>query len=349
MSTASQLPGDLAARVIGIVVFDGVSTLDFLGPHEALKAARTYDNYHRAQSCYDVRLLGLTKKFVSHSGVSFRADRTLDATQAVDTLIVPGGEGCRTPDTVRAISSWLSEHGDRVNRIAGIGAGVYPIARSGLLDGRQVTTHWRHTHDLARRFPKLRVNHTAAFLKDGAFYTCGAGRAAIEMTLALIGEDYGTQVALEVAREFVIRMRPAGASEAFAPPPVSEQESMERLADLPAWILAHIDDDLSVEVLAQKAGLSPRHFSRLFKQVFKVTPADFMEQMRLGEARRRLLVPETTITSVASSVGFKSADAFRRAFERRLGVTPSGFRSRFLRPKKRALPKRSPQLADIAA
>jgi transcriptional regulator GlxA family with amidase domain len=330
VTKTSRLPGDIVPRFIGILGFDGVSTLDFIGPLEAFKAARAYHSYHRTHSCYEVVILGLnTRNFVSESGVLFKAQKTIQAMSSFDTIIIPGGIGCRIPEINSKISAWISRQESRVRRIVSVCAGIYPLARTGLLDGRHVVTHWRFATDVAKRFPKLRVNHTASFLKDGAFYTCGGGTAASEMTLALINEDYGSRVALSVAREFVMRLRPPGANESFVHPPQGQRESAERLADLPAWILAHLDDNLSVEVLAERACLCPRHFSRLFKHVFETTPAEFVEQLRLGEARRRLLVPRTTIKSVADCVGFKSADAFRRAFERQLGVTPSGFRSRF--------------------
>lgn len=349
MSNASPLPGDIAPRVVGIVAFDGVSTLDFLAPLEALKAARAYDNYHRAQSCYKVMLIGLTKTFVSESGLTFEADKAMHAAPALDSVIVPGGTGVSKPENLRAISGWLATRQQRVRRIAGVGGGIYPLAKSGLLDGRRVTTHWRFSHDVATRYPRLSVQHTAAFIRDGCVYTSGRGRAALEMTLALIQGDYGTEVALAVAEEFGVRLRPSGGDNTFAPPPVSEQDSAHRLASLPSWIMAHLEDDLSVDVLAQRTGLSPRHFSRLVKKTYKTTPAGFVEQLRLGEARRRLAVPGTTIKNVASAVGFRSADAFRRAFERKLGVTPRDFQLRLSRSVKRPPREARPHIVDLAA
>jgi len=316
--------------VIGILGFDGAATLDFIGPLEAFKAARTYDNYHRTHSCYEVVILSVNKKtFVSESGIAFKADETIDAISSLDTVIIPGGSGCHLPGMNKNVSSWLRAHESRIRRVASVCGGIYVLAESGLIDGRRVATHWRFSRDVAQRFPKLQVNYTASFLKDGPFHTCGGGAAGMEMTLALINEDYGPRVALDVAREFVMRLRPAGAEESLIYPPQPERESAERLADLPAWILAHLDNDLSVKMLAERTCLCPRHFSRLFKRVFNTTPAEFVEQLRLGEARRHLLIPGTTIRSVALSVGFKSADAFRRAFERELGLTPSSFRTRF--------------------
>ena len=324
------LPGDQAPRTVAILGFDGVATLDFIGPLEALKAARRYDNYHRTRACYDVAILGLTRKnFLSASGVRFEADRTIHEVSSLDTVIIPGGDGGEMPEVNRTVSSWLRRQSHGLRRIAAVRAGTFSLAESGLIDGRQVAAYWRHSQDLVRRFPTLRVNHTAAFVKDGDFYTCGGGTAAIEMTLALITEDYGGRVALSVAREFVVRLRPPGAEGPVISLPTGEWESTERLAELPAWILANLGDDLRIERLAERSCLCPRHFSRLFKRVYKVTPADFVEQLRIGEARRCLLQPGARINVVSASAGFKSPDAFRRSFERQLGVTPSSFQARF--------------------
>jgi transcriptional regulator GlxA family with amidase domain len=320
----------MSPRRIGFLGFDGVAALDFTGPLEAFAAAEADDSAETRRKRYEVRIISLgAKNFCSESGVNFKAQHTLENAPPLDTLVIPGGAGVRNPETLNAIAGWLQRTAPEVRRIAAVCGGIFPLAASGLLEGRRVTTHWRYTRDLARQFPSLRVNTTAAFLKDGTFFSCGGGTAAIEMTLAMIDEDYGTRLALSVARELVMRLRPAGDDESQLDPSQYQSGPTERLAELPAWISAHMRDDLSVEVLADRAGVCPRHFSRLFKHVFSCTPADFVEQVRLSEARRRLLIPRNSIEAVAAAIGFKSTDAFRRAFERRLGVTPSAFRKRF--------------------
>jgi transcriptional regulator GlxA family with amidase domain len=200
------------------------------------------------------------------------------------------------------------------------------VAKSGLLDGRKVTTHWRFAQDVTRRFPKLHLDPTCSFIKDGPFYSCGGGTAAIEMTLALIEEDYGSRLALSIARELVMRLRPPGDNENSLDLSQFECGPTDRLADLPAWISAHLGEKLSVETLAKRACLCPRHFSRLFKRFFRASPAAFVEQLRLDEAQRRLRLPRNSIENVARDVGYQSADSFRRAFERRHGVSPLGYK-----------------------
>ena len=327
MTYFEMQPEEVTPKAIGIVGFDGVAASDLTGPLDALAGASVVGVSNRRSSCYRPVLLGLTnRRFVSESGLPFRAEETLASAGPLDTIIVPGGKGVRQPETMALVAAWLAERSSETRRIASVSTGIYALARSGLLDGRHVTTHWRFASDVVRRFPKLRVNYAAAFLKDGAFYTSGGGNSGLEMTLALIEEDFGNQVAREVAREFVMRLRPIGEADDHFEFANYQCDPTERVSELPAWILAHLRENLTVDALAARACLCPRHFSRVFKDVFNCTPADFVEELRLAEARRRLLALRSSVEDVAESVGFHSADAFRRAFERRVGVTPSLFR-----------------------
>ena len=314
-------------RVVGLLGFDGVAALDIIGPLEALHIARFPNDQADGAPCYKPVIIGLTSKsFVSESGLRFRAQATVDSAGPLDTILVPGGKGLRQAETSRRAAAWLTTQAGSTRRIASISTGLYALAPSGLLDGRHVVTHWRFARDLAQRFPKLRVSQAASFLKDENFYTSAGGTAGIEMTLALVEEDFGKPVARGVAREFVMRLRPPGDEEDRFDPANYQSDPAERISELPAWIVAHLHENLTVEALAERACLCPRHFSRLFKQIFNCTPAGFVEELRMSEARRRLLGLRTPVESVAESVGFKSSNAFRRAFERRVGLTPTAFR-----------------------
>jgi transcriptional regulator GlxA family with amidase domain len=322
-----RVPVEMKPLLIGILGFDGLTTLDLAGPLEALTAARIGTPNGTLQRGYEVMLIGLTNKtFVAESGIALKATKTLETAPPLDSVVIPGGNGIRNRQVAAKIADWLRGP-NKPRRIVAVSTGIYAVAASGLLDGRQVTTHWRLAPSLAREFPNLRVNRTAAFFKDGPFYSCGGGTAAIEMTLSLIEEDYGKSVALGVARELVVDLRPPGEEQSEANPYHYELDPTERLADLPAWIVAHLRNNLSTEALAKRTSLCARHFSRLFKQIYHTTPAAFVEQMRLNEARRRLLSSRNSVATVAAWVGFNSTDAFRRAFERQFGITPRDFRA----------------------
>jgi len=183
---------------------------------------------------------------------------------------------------------------------------------------------------VARRFPKLEVDPNPLFLKDGRFYTAGGVTASIDLALALVEEDLGPRAALAVARELVVFLKRPGGQTQYSEPLQFQFNSTDRFADLATWMLGHLRNDLSLEALARRVCLSPRHFVRRFKDAFGGTPTRFVENLRLDEARRRLIEQTQTIEAVAASVGFASDDAFRRAFQRRFGVKPSAYRNHFI-------------------
>ena len=328
---------------VGLIGYDGVQALDIIGPSDAFTIAEIESDNGQRRPCYEVIIVGITNKpFRAESGVSFQPHTTLGNAPTLDTLIIPGGRGARIGQSSSLIAKWISSRAKRIRRIASVCTGVYALAPTGLLDGRRVTTHWRFANDVARRFPKLNVDHDALFLKDGPFYTAGGITASVDLALALIEEDYGPRVALAVARELVVFLKRSGGQKQYSEPLEFQINSTDRFADLASWMVEHMRGDLSLAALAKRVCLSPRHFVRRFKQAFGGTPAAFVENLRLDEARRRLSERTQTIENVASSVGFQSDDVFRRAFQRRFGVKPSSYRSRFdARTKSRSRRKKS--------
>ena len=317
-------------RRIGFLGFEGVMALDLVGPIDAFTNAFIEEGAGQSTVCYDIVIIGLTSRpFTSESGVVFKPHTTISNAPLLDTLIIPGGKGLRVPETQRKASDWISSRAAKTRRIATVCTGTFGLAATGLINGRRVTTHWRHAQDLAKRFPEVRVDPNALYLKDGKFYTCAGITAGIDLSLALIEEDFGPRVALSVARELVVYLKRPGGQEQFSEPLKFQTRASDRFADLAAWMQGHLQENLSAEALADRACLSPRHFSRRFKDVFDSTPAVFVESLRLTEARERLTLPDQTIESVAASVGFKSADAFSRAFERRYGLKPTSYRKHF--------------------
>jgi transcriptional regulator GlxA family with amidase domain len=319
---------------IGILGFDGVTALDLVGPADAFAIANeVWQALYGGPAPYRITLLGLSgRKFVAESGLSFEAHTPLDDAPSLDTLIVPGGSGLREPDANARLVAWLQGHARSCRRIASVCTGIYGLAPSGLLDGRRVTTHWRFAHDVARRFPKLVLDDNALFLRDGPYYTSAGITAGIDLSLALIEEDLGPRVALAVARDLVVYLKRPGGQAQYSEPLRMQVLASDRFADLVAWMVGHLDQDLSVEALAARANLSPRHFSRRFNAVFGCAPARYVEDLRMSEARRMLSQDRVGIQRVAAAVGFASTDVFRRAFERRFGLTPLEYRERFRVP-----------------
>jgi transcriptional regulator GlxA family with amidase domain len=318
-----------ARKRIGLLLFDGITALDLTGPAEAFGCARKGPE-GATTPAYELLVLGLTgQPCVAENGVRLLPDCRLDKAPPLDTLVIPGGGGLREPGTNQKVASFVKRRASRIRRVAAVCTGIYGLAPTGLLDGRRVTTHWAFAKDVATRFPRLRMAHDELFIKDGRFYTAAGVTSGIDLSLALIEEDLGPTRALAVARELVVYVKRQGGQEQFSAPLRFQVAARDRLGDLVELVTAELDRDWSVPVLAKKLGLSPRQLSRRCQQELAEPPAALVQRLRLDEARRRLLEPAATVDAVSSSVGFASADAFRRAFEQRFGINPSSYRERF--------------------
>jgi transcriptional regulator GlxA family with amidase domain len=315
---------------IGFLGFEGVAASDLTRAADVFAAATLDGGYGSRISCYHVCTIGFTSKcFRSESGIGFRPDSTLEAVSELDTIVVPGGDGLRRSLLSERIADWILARLNQTRRVATIGAGIYGVAPTGLLDGREVTTHWRYASDVARRFPNLRVDPRRYLVKDGAFYTSSASRAAIDLALALIEEDYGRHVASAASQEFVAASVNGNGQRKLPNPLVFDSQPADRFAELIPWMMRNLHADLSVNALARRACMSPSHFTRAFKSVFGSTPAEFVETLRINEARRRLSVPKRTLDTIAASVGFSDAQRFQRAFKRRVGAKPRSYLKNF--------------------
>ena len=314
-------------RRIGLIGYDDITALDLAGPAEVFSTAASM-----VPGAYQVLVLAAKDKPFIGTGLKLTPDMTLARAPALDTILVPGGAGLRDPRIGAPIIAWLKAR-RRTRRICSVCTGIYALAESGLLDGRRATTHWRFAADVARRFPNIKLEPDAIFIRDGNAMTSAGVSAGIDLALALVEEDLGAAVALAVARELVVYLKRPGGQMQFSEPLRFQMRATDRFADLAAWLVTNLHKDVSVEIMAARVGLGARHFNRRFSHTFGVSPARYLEQLRMDEARKRLGAPHQTVDSVAAAVGFASADAFRRAFERHFGVAPSQYRGRFAASK----------------
>ncbi|MBA3543641.1 MAG: helix-turn-helix domain-containing protein [Chthoniobacterales bacterium] len=314
----------MSPKTVGLLGFDGVTASHLTGPADVLAVAALQDGFGGRIPCYQVWTIGLTtRSFIAESGAIFHPQMSLSDAPALDTIIVAGGCGSR--EVSEALSEWILGRVFETGRIASIGSGIFALAPTGLLDGREVTTHWRCTRELERRYPTLRVNHKRSLIKDGPFFTSAGLTGGVDLALAMIEEDYGEQVALAARQELMLRLGDSHSPNEKVATRGEESRPIDRFGELVAWIMQNLDQNLTVEVLARQAGICPSHFTRAFKSVFGNTPGEFVETLRLNEARRRLSSRGKTLRSVAASVGFTDATAFRRAFERRFGAGPNTY------------------------
>jgi transcriptional regulator GlxA family with amidase domain len=320
----------MARKRIGFFIYPGIQALDAAGPMDAFAAAMVEDGEGQPKPGYEVISFGFSAKPVrAECGLFLKPQCTLASAPRMDTLVIPGGRGMRESDTAAKLAPFLKARAPRTRRIASVCTGVFGLAAAGLVANRRVTTHWKFVRELAQRFPDLAVDPDAIFVKDGPFYTSAGITAGIDLSLALIEEDYGPSAALAVARELVVYLRRPGGQAQYSEPLRFEAQSPDRLADVARWIAANLDKTISVEALAERARLCTRQFSRRFKRAYGTTPAAFVEKTRLKEAQARLANSARSIDRVAASLGYQNTHVFRRAFERQFGVSPSAWRSRF--------------------
>jgi transcriptional regulator GlxA family with amidase domain len=315
---------------IGVLIYRDVQALDVAGPMDAFADATVSAADGSGVPVYEVFTVAASRRALrSESGLTLRPNHTFETCPDMDTLVIPGGSAMRDPRVTERLAPWIAQQAKRARRVAAICTGTFGLAATGLLRNRRVTTHWRYARDLAARYPELQVDANALFIQDGRFYTSAGITAGIDLALALIEEDAGRAVSLQVARDLVVYLRRAGDQAQYSEPLEFEAKSLDRLSDIARWITTNIHRKITMEALGRRASLCPRQVSRRFKSAFGTTPAAFIESVRLKEAQRRLAATEASIKRVAVSLGYRSAHVFRRAFERRFGISPGAYRERF--------------------
>lgn len=311
---------------VGLVGFDEVAALNLIGPADSFATAALDDGYGNRIPCYEVHTIGVfSDRLRAENGLLFRTQHTLSAAPELDTIIVAGARGILRPEVRDKLASWILKRIKDTRRLGAVGSGVYALAATGLLNGHEVTTHWRFARDLARQFPRLKIDHRKSFVRDGPYYTTTGLSGGTNLALAMIEEDYGPYVAQSMEEELTLRLTKE--DQESTPSEVTSRDNypIDRFSELIAWVMRHLDADLSVEVLARRACMCPSHFSKVFKSILGEPPRDFVQNLRLNVAHRRLLKPQKTVRTVFESVGFRSSMAFQDAFQRKFGARPSAY------------------------
>lgn len=315
-------------RTVVFVLFPGFQLLDVAGPLETFDMGARLAGGNR----YDLRLVSPEGGPVrSSSGVSLLTEKLATvARRPIDTLIVPGGYGVLDACEDARIVRFVRTHAPRARRAGSVCSGAFVVAAAGLLQGRRAATHWSRCDQLARRFPDLTVERDAIFVRDGALFTSAGVTSGIDLALALVEEDLGRDVAMQVARYLVVFMRRPGGQSQFSAPLDAQSRDSDGIFDaLHRWIADNLARDLSVEALAVRAGMSPRHFARVYRERTGQTPAKAVERFRLEAARRALESNDARLDIVARDTGLGGADRLRTLFRRKLGVAPQAYRASF--------------------
>ncbi|WP_273184832.1 GlxA family transcriptional regulator [Hyphomonas adhaerens] len=304
-------------REIGVLIFDDFQLLDAAGP------ISVFEMPVRGMSPppYHLTVYSMAGGAVrSSSGVGMCSEKLPD-NLTLDTLVVSGGEGTRDAMHDKDFLNVIRDLSSRTRRTTSVCSGAVLLAAAGLLDGRRATTHWRRCPDMARHFPEVNVEADRIFVQDGKFWTSAGITAGIDLALALVEDDLGTEVARQAARELVVHHRRHGGQSQFS---VMQDVKLlsGRFDPLIDWIRANLASDLKVEQIAEKAGMSPRNFARVFRSETGTTPARFVEKLRLESARQHVETTGLSLIQIAQKTGFGDAERMRMAFIRAYGQPP---------------------------
>lgn len=311
-----------------LVVFDGVQALDVAGPLDVFTEA---NQFLPKEDQYQISLVGVRPgSVVCSSGMEFKVHYGYqDFHLESDLLLVAGGPRVPQYRPEQAFLNWLNATAQRATRFGGVCTGVFLLGHAGLLTNREITTHWDDAAMLSEQFPGTQVRPDKIFVRDGNLFTCGGVTAGIDLCLSLIAEDFGHELAVKVAKRLIVYIRRDGGQSQYSPYLAVGPDEDSIIARVIKFVTEHISEALSIEDIADAVGISRRTFSRTFARHAKVTPSVFVEQLRIGFARKLLEETDVPLKTVAFRCGFRSATHMRMIFSRQLDTSPRQYRERF--------------------
>ena len=317
-------------RKVLIVGFPGVQGLDLVGPFEVFTsaslalAAQGKEGYQPVVASVDGRPV------TTETGLTFAAVELPDPSEPVDTLILPGGRGVHAARQDPRVIDWVVAAAPQARRVVTVCTGAFLAAQAGLLDGCRATTHWAYTDRLAREFPEIDVDPDPIFVRSSATVWTAAGvSAGIDLALALVEDDHGTEVAQTVARWLVLYLRRPGGQTQFAAPVWVARARREPIRAVQDAVESEPGGAHSIGELARRAAMSPRHFTRVFTDEVGEAPGAYVDRVRTEAARRQLEQTDDTVVAIAARCGFGTPETMRRNFIRRIGVSPDQYRKTF--------------------
>jgi len=313
------------ARSILVIAVPPVDELDLVGALHVFSAV----NRLAGQAVYSIEVVttGKDLQVAGEAGVLtfFARDRLQDVAEHSDSALLVCGLTTRYARDAQ-LFSWLKRAAPRLRRLGAVCVGAFLLAAAGLLDGKRATAHWRFGSELAKHYPRVKVESVPLWVKDGDIYTSAGISAGIDLALAWVEEDCGSAIAHAVARELVLFLRRPGGQPQLSTSLVAQASEMCALQELQLWIVENLRKRLSVENLASRASMSVRNFERVFTREVGATPSQYVLHVRVEACRRLLEHSDKSFKQIADATGFGSADSMRRAFVRLLGLTPQRYR-----------------------
>jgi len=330
---AEHLPADLPRRRIVLVANAHARSLEYMGPLQVFDEARLFlEFWGRPELAYQLEVVsaGGTGALYERKGFSIRADTPYHRLRGpVDTLILQAADEYDACLQDERFIAWVAKMAGRVRRIVSICTGSFMLAEAGVLEGRRAATHWCACEDFERRYPEVTLERDPIYVKDGHVYTSAGATSGMDLAIALVEEDYGTEFARRVAQGLVMFLRRPGNQAQFSVQVATERPEAEGAEAMQRYVHEHLDDDLRVEALARHFHMSPRNFTRVFGKSVGVAPGRYVEQCRLERARQLLEETSEPLATIAERCGYATPDGLRVAFDRNLGVSPRAYRRRF--------------------
>jgi transcriptional regulator GlxA family with amidase domain len=326
MTTSPRIPP--SARRIELLAFAGAQLLDVAGPLQVFASANTQALARGAAAPYRTAVVAPASPVVTSCGLALLVAPLPRPGTAVDTLLVAGGRGIAQAVCDAPLLRWFTARARRARRVGSVCTGAFMLGAAGLLDGRRAVTHWQDCDELARRFPRARVEVEPIFVHDGPVWSSAGVTAGIDLALAMVEADLGHDAAMAVARELVVFLKRPGNQAQFSSA-LALQQSSGRFDALHAWMAAHLHADLSVVALAGRAGMSERSFVRHYSAATGQTPARAVQRLRVEAARRLLATTRWPLKRIAQRCGFGSEETLRRSLLRQAQTTPRDYRARF--------------------
>ncbi len=318
-------------RTVDIIVYPGFKALEAIGPLKVFDYTNHCLRQRNLAGGYEVVIAStITGMIASDTLMSLNATKVISPGSLPDIALIVGA-----PDIEKALQDapeiveWARNAAPKMNRLAALCTGSFFLAEGGVLNGLRATTHWRFAERLRKKYPGINVDADAIFIREGNIWTSAGVTAGMDLALAIVEEDFGREIALEVARDLVIYLKRPGGQSQFSVHLSSQMTAQPTIRELQNWIMLHLSDDMNIPKLAAQLAMSERNFARVFHRETTESPADFIERARFEAARRLLEENASPLKVIALKTGFRTEEKMRRVFQKRIGVTPKVYRERF--------------------
>lgn len=319
-------------RHIVILVHQYSTLFNTSAPIEVFQNA--IDNMHKVEKkvnfTYKIHIVSAHSetKIDMKPGISINCESSYkEIKYVIDTLIVIGAP--RHTGFEKNVLIWLKKQATVVRRICSMCAGAFILAEAGILDNKKAVTHWQLCEEMKKNYPSILVDQEAIFIRHGNVYTSAGVTASLDLSLALIEEDLGKTFALKIAKLMVLFLKRPGNQTQFSTVLESQQADYKPISEIIDWVYNHINEDITVEKLAELSLMSPRNFARVFVQELNITPIKYVEKLRIETACRHLTDTQLTINEISNLSGFKTSLNMNRVFLKTFNITPNQYRRNF--------------------